>query len=100
MRTNVVGRKFEITDPIREHAERRAEKLDTYSDFVQQIEFLVWKENDSIEDYTVELAVDVERHDDFIAKTNGPDLYAVIDEAVTKVDRQLHDHREKLKIKR
>ena len=100
MRTNVVGRQFEITDPIRQHAETKSEKLATYSDFVQQIDFRIWKENDSVEDYTVELTVDVERHDDFIAKANGPDLYSVIDEAIAKADRQLHDHREKLKIKR
>jgi len=100
MRINVVGRKFEITDPIRMHAEHKAKKLDSYSDMVQQIDYLVWKENDSIEDYTVELAVDVEHRDDFIAKANGPDLYAVIDEAINKVDRQLRDHREKLKVKR
>ncbi len=97
MRTNVVGRKFEITDPIRQHAETKATKLETYKDFLQQIDFIIWKENDSIEDYTVEITVAVERHEEFVAKTNGPDLYNTIDDAVAKVDRQLHDHREKLK---
>ncbi len=97
MRINIIGRQFEITDPIRLHAEKKAEKLDTYKGFVQQMDFRVWKESPSKEQYAVELTVDVERHEDFIAKAEGPDVYSVIDEAVTKADRQLHDHREKLK---
>ncbi len=97
MRINVVGRQFEITDPIRLHAEKKAEKLSSYSGFVQQIDFLVWKESPSKEQYAVELVVDVERRDDFIAKSEGSDVYDVIDEVVAKADRQLHDHREKLK---
>lgn len=97
MRINVIGRHFEITEPIRIHAESKAAKLESYKDILQQIDILIWKENDAIEDYTVEITVDVERHEDFIAKTNGPDLYNTIDEVVHKADRQLRDHREKLK---
>jgi ribosomal subunit interface protein len=97
MRINVVGRQFEITDPIRLHAEKKAEKLDTYSSFVQQIDFRIWKESPTKEQYAVELTVDVERHEDFVAKAEGSDVYDIIDEVVTKADRQLHDHREKLK---
>ena len=97
MRTNVVGRQFEITEPIRLHAEKKAQKLDTYKSIVQQIDFRIWKESPSKEEYAVELTVDVERHEDFIAKAEGHDVYDVIDDAVTKADRQLHDHREKLK---
>lgn len=97
MRTNVIGRQFEVTEPIRLHAEKKAQKLDTYSSFVQQINILIWKESPSKEEYAVELTVDVERHDDFIAKAEGIDVYDVIDNAVVKADRQLHDHREKLK---
>ena len=100
MRTNVVGRHFEITDAIRQHAESKTKKLESYKDFLQLIEVLVWKENSSVEEYTVEITVDVERRDDFVAKATGADLYSVIDDAVAKVDRQLHDHREKLKINR
>jgi len=97
MRINIIGRQFEITEPIRLHAEKKAEKLSTYKGFVQQMDFRVWKESPSKEEYAVELTVDVERHEDFIAKAEGHDVYDVIDDAVTKADRQLHDHREKLK---
>lgn len=101
MRINVVGRQFDITDPIRTHAEARANKLDEkYPTMIQQIDVVVRKENSAVEEYAVELVVDVEHRDDFIATATGPDLYATIDDAGSKADRQLHDHREKLKINR
>lgn len=97
MRINVVGRQFEVTDPIRLHAEKKAEKLNTYKSFMQQIDFRIWKESPSKEEYAVELTVDVEHREDFIAKTEGSDVYDAIDDVVTKAHRQLHDHREKMK---
>lgn len=97
MRVNIVGRQFEITDPIRLHIEKKAEKLISYKGFVQQLDFVVWKESPSKEQYAVEVTVDVEHRNDFIAKAEGPDVYDTVDEVVAKADRQLHDHREKLK---
>ncbi|MCA9303209.1 MAG: ribosome-associated translation inhibitor RaiA [Phycisphaerales bacterium] len=97
MRINVVGRQFEVTDAIRAHAEEKAHKLTRYDDLVQQIDIRVWKESDTREDYAAEIVVDVRSHGDFVSKAEGHDLYNTIDDAVTKADRQLHDHREKLK---
>jgi ribosome hibernation promoting factor len=98
MRTNVVGLHLEVTDPIREHAENKAKKLDKFNDLVQQIDIKFWKENTAKELFTVEIVVDVINHSDFIAKADGHDLYNVIDDSISKVGRQLNDHREKLKI--
>ena len=98
MRTNVVARHMEVTDPIREHAENRAKKLDKFNDLIQQIDIKFWKENSAQENFSVEVVVDVINHPDFIAKADGHDLYLVIDDAIGKVARQLNDHREKLKV--
>lgn len=98
MRINVIGRHLEVTDPIRQHAESKATKLDKFDDIVQQIEIKFWKENSAQESFSVEIVVDVINHADFIAKAEGHDLYLVIDDAIAKVGRQLNDHREKLKI--
>ena len=97
MRINVIGRHLEVTDPIRQHAESKATKLDKFEDIVQQIEIKFWKENTAQESFCVEVVVDVINHADFIAKADGHDLYLVIDDAIAKVGRQLNDHREKLK---
>lgn len=99
MRTNVIGlHSIEVTDAIRKHAESKAKKLEKFSDLVQQIDIKFWKENNSKESFSVEIAIDVINHPDFIAKADGHDLYIVIDDAVAKVVRQLNDHREKLKL--
>lgn len=98
MRTNVVARHMEVTDPIREHAEKKAKKLEKFDDMIQQIDIKFWKENSSQEIFSVEIVVDVTNHPEFIAKAEGHDLYLVIDDAVNKVQRQLNDHREKLKV--
>lgn len=98
MRLNVVGLHLEVTEPIREHAEKKAKKLDKFADLVQQIDIKFWKENSAHENYTVEVVVDVEHHPDFVAKAEGHDLYIVIEDAIAKAHRQLHDHREKLKL--
>jgi len=89
---------MEVTDAIRQHAEKKAKKLDKFEDLIQQIDIKFWKENTSQELYTVEIVVDVINHTDFIAKADGHDLYLVIDDAIGKVIRQLNDHREKLKV--
>ena len=98
MRINVVGRQFEITDAIRAHAEKKAEKLTRFEDLVQQIDFRMWQENSSKEEFSVELVVDVRAHADFVATSEGHDLYNTIDDVVGKGVRQLNDHREKLKL--
>ena len=101
MRTNVVGlHHIEVTDAIRSHAESKVQKLDKFTDIVQQIDIKFWKENTSKESFSVEIAVDIINHQDFIAKAEGHDLYLVIDVAIGKVGRQLNDHREKLKVER
>ena len=99
MRINVVGlHSIEVTDAIRSHAESKVQKLDKFSDLVQQIDIKFWKENTAKESFSVEIAVDIINHGDFLAKADGHDLYLAIDDAIGKVGRQLNDHREKLKV--
>ncbi|MEM0984226.1 MAG: ribosome-associated translation inhibitor RaiA [Planctomycetota bacterium] len=91
----MVGRHFEVTDAIREHAETKGEKLPRYFDRTQLITFTIEKQ-DSVE-YKVECIVDVEGHDDFIANAHDEDVYKAIDSSVHKATRQLTDYKEKLK---
>lgn len=98
MRIDVVGRNLEITPAIREYAEGKADKLPKYFDGVQQTTVTISKEDHQTHgDFGVELVIDVERHPSFVAKAADPDLYAAIDQAISKAQRQLHDFKEKLK---
>lgn len=99
MRIDVIGRNLELTDAIREHAEQKSEKLTRYFDGVQQITAtLVQEDHANHANFDVELVVDVERHENFVASAKGDDLYATIDQAISKASRQLTDYKEKLKL--
>lgn len=98
MRIEVIGRRFEITDTIREYAEKKSDRLTRYLDKVQLITWTIDKQTTGHEEYLVELVVNVEKHTDFVSKAHGDDLYASIDSAKDKAVRQLTDFKEKLKL--
>ena len=96
MDINVIGRHFEITPAIRDYANQKANKLPRYYDRIKSIE-VVADRADHYNHYEVEVIVQVERADPFIVKVAGEDLYACVDESVSKLERQLRDHKEKLR---
>ncbi len=89
----VTGRHIEITPPIRAYAEEKVSRLPRYYDRVNEIE-VVADRHDSHR-FAVELIVHVDGSEHFVAKGAGEDLYACIDETTDKMERQLHDHKEK-----
>jgi putative sigma-54 modulation protein len=98
MRIDVVGRKVEVTDAIREYAETKAAKLPKYYDGVQQITFTLTRQNHQASaTFDAELVLDVARHEDFVSHASDQDLYAAIDLVCEKGERQLRDFKEQLK---
>ncbi len=96
MEINVIGRHFEITPAIRDYANQKANKLPRYYDRIKSIEVVAdWA--DHYNHYEVEVIVQVDRADPFIVKVAGEDLYACMDESASKLERQLTDHKEKLR---
>jgi putative sigma-54 modulation protein len=96
MQINVSGKHLEITDPIREHAIERANRLPKFYDRIQEINIIIDKA-DNHQHEEVEVIVEVEKSDPFITKKSGPDLYVLIDDVFGKTERQLRDHKEKLR---
>lgn len=95
MRIEVTGKQLDLTDAIRDHAEQKAEKLPRYFNGVQEIDFVL--EQLKHEEFQAEIQVDVVKHDTFVARARGTDIYGCIDQAVEKMTRQLRDFKEKLK---
>ncbi len=98
MRIDVVGKHMTVTDAIQHYAEQKVEKLLKVFDGTQQIRVLLEETKDKAGDFKVEVVVDVVKHKDFIANAVGTDLYACIDGAVDKAQRQLRDYKEKLRL--
>ncbi|MDX2115475.1 MAG: ribosome-associated translation inhibitor RaiA [Planctomycetota bacterium] len=96
MRIEVVGKHLELTPAMTQQADAKCQKLLKYYDRIQQIDVTLEQVTRG-GDYAVELRADVELHEDFIAKATHKDLYAALDLAVDKLERQLTDFKEKLK---
>ncbi len=94
MEITVTGRHMEITEPIRQYAQEKVGKLPRYFDRVQAIDVIAVKVD---RNHELEVIVRAEKTDPFICRITGPDLYACIDEAVNKLERQLTDHKDKLR---
>ena len=89
----ITGKHIEITDAIREHAQEKVDKLPRYFDSITQIEVLV--EGNEGGKQCVEVIVHAEHNDFLVAKEVGDDVYACIDLAIHKLERQLRKAKEK-----
>ena len=94
MEIKVTGKHIEVTDAMREYATDKASKLPRYFGRVQLIDVVLDKPDNR--GYEVEMIVHVEHHEAFVGRSKGEDLYACIDEATDRLERQLTDHKEKL----
>lgn len=88
----ITGKRFEITDEIRAHAEHRTEKLPRFYNSINQVEVII--EGDGA-DSGVEIIARAEHSNVFIAKEFGEDTITCIDLAVHKLERQLRRKKEK-----
>ena len=97
MRIDVVGKHIEVTPAIQQYAEKKAEKLTKYFNGTQQIKVYVESPQGKTKEFHAEVVVDVVKHDDFVANAVDADLYAAIDLAVEKAQRQIRDYKDKLR---
>lgn len=92
MRIMVTGRHVEVTNEVREYVVTKAGRLTKYYDRIHEIEAILDHES---EQFSVELIVRADRKHTFVAKATGPDTFALVDDIVEKLERQLTRHKEK-----
>jgi len=90
----VSSRHMDVTPALKEHAQHKAGKLVKYYDRIQEIEVVFDAAKDRMR---VEMIVHVEHKDVFIAHHDTPDAYAGIDECIHKLERQLTEHKQKIR---
>ena len=91
MNIKVTGRNIEITDSIREYVEKRVERLEKFEGKNTEINVVCSVER---EDQLVEMQVKYDGEFIRIEERNS-DLYASIDLALDKVERQMRKEKEK-----
>jgi putative sigma-54 modulation protein len=89
----VTGKHLEITPAIKQYATEKVAKLPRYFDRIHMIEVLASK-SDNHHEHEAEIIVHLEHADPFVGRVKNADLYACIDAAVDKLERQLTDHKE------
>ena len=91
----VTGRHLEVTPAIRKHAEEKASKLLKYYDRIKEIEVILDGSTDK--HLRVEMIVNAEHHNMFMGTVDGTDLYACIDLAAHKLERQITEHKDRFR---
>ena len=94
MLVTISSRHMEVSNPLKGYAEQKASKLTRYYDRIQEIEIIFDNARDNIR---VEMIVNAEHRNMFIARDSKADAYACIDACVDKLERQLSDHKKKIR---
>lgn len=92
MIVTVSSRHMEVTPALKAFSEQKAGKLLKYCDRIQEIEVVFDAEKDRI---GVEMIVNAEHKNMFIARHEEGDAYACVDGCVDKLERQLTEHKDK-----
>jgi putative sigma-54 modulation protein len=85
---------MDVSPALKSYAELKANKLLKYYDRIQEIEIIF----DSTKDRArVEMIVNAEHKNMFIAHHDQGDAYAGIDGCIDKLERQLTEHKDKFR---
>jgi putative sigma-54 modulation protein len=85
---------MEVSAPLKAYAEQKSAKLTRYYDRIQEIEVIFDNNKDAVR---VEMIVNAEHRNMFIAHDSQDDAYACIDGCIDKLERQLTDHKKKFR---
>ena len=90
----VSSRHMDVTPPLKSYAEGKASRLTKYYDRIQEIEVVFDAAKDAM---NVEMIVNAEHKNMFIARHSDGDAYACVDGCMDKLERQLSDHKKKIR---
>lgn len=86
MQFKITGKHIDITDSIRDYAEKKVAKLPRFYDSINEAEVIIEVQGGSM---SVEILARDKRLNVFVVEVEGNDAYVCIDRAVAKVERQL-----------
>jgi putative sigma-54 modulation protein len=92
MEINTTARHFELTPAIREHGEKRLQKLTRYFDRITKTNVVLIREKHR---QIAEITLHV-NGSDLVSREESNDLFLSIDRAVENLERQIKRHKERL----
>ena len=94
MQITVTGRHLHVSDEVKSYAQEKTEKLLKFFDKIQAIDVVIQNEG---EELAVETIVSAGSRTEFIGREVGPDAFALIDQTVSKLERQITKYKEQLR---
>jgi len=97
MSKNIVGRRFELSDSIKEHISSSIDALDKYNLEIISSNTIVSGDNKSKEGVAVELVLNLKDKNTIVITQRDKDVYAAADEAFERAKKALRRHADKIK---
>ncbi len=93
MHVLITTRHIEASAEQKAYAEQKANKLLTFYDRIQEIEVVI--EDNKPVGFHVEMLVNAEHNNNFVANSRCDKIEKCVDECYQKLERQLTEHKEK-----
>lgn len=94
MDIKIIGKHITMTDDIKARIEEKVSGLPKYYNSVLDVEVIVEGGKDGVQN-NVEIITRAKHNHTFVGKEAGSDVFACVDEAVKKVERQLIKQKQK-----
>jgi len=94
MQINISTRHGDISDATKEKIRQKVEKLQRFFDRLTSIDVTV--DLDKADEPNIEVAIQSEKRNDFIASYQSNDMFGSVDQVVAKLEQQIKKHKEKL----
>ena len=97
MSKNIVGRRFELSESIREHISSSIDALDMYNLEIISTNTIVTADNKSKEGVSLELVINIKDKNTIVITQKDKDVYAATDKAIDRAKKALRRHADKIK---
>ena len=93
----VASRHMDVSPALKAYAEQKSSKLSRYYDRIEEIEVVFDNSKNAKQGVCVEIIVSAEHRNMFIARHAKDGAYACLDECISKLERQLSEHKKKFR---
>jgi len=97
MSKNIVGRRFDLSDSIREHISTSIDGLKMYNLEIISSNTIITADNKSKEGVSVELVINLKDKNTIVITQSDKDVYSATDTAIERAKKALRRHADKVK---
>lgn len=98
MNKSIVGRHFELTDPIKDYANSAIDTLNKFNlDIISATTLISSEEKNGKKGFMVEFVINLKDKNTIVITQKDKDVYSAIDVAVERAKKTLRRHSEKIK---